>query len=301
MIPHVIVITGPTASGKSALAVEAARLLDTEIISADSRQIYRGMPIVTAVPGEEERGGVRHHLMECLDLTEEYSAARFASEAREIIGRLGDEGHGQVVVCGGSMLYVDALCFGLDNLPDVPPAFREELKGEWGEKGDAWLLERLRMLDPEYHARVDRANLRRVFHAVEISLLSGRPYSSLLSGKRTAPRDFAVTRMMIDHPREQLFRRINGRVERMMEAGLEEEARRLYPLRGLNSLDTVGLREMFAWFDGTMSRDEAVARIAKNTRVYAKKQLTWLKRDPDILRLSLGEALAKLKAIAGKG
>ena len=288
---RLIVITGPTASGKSALAVEAARILDTEIISADSRQIYKGMPIVTAVPPEEERGGITHHLMECLDLREEYSAARFAEEAGKIAEQIWKEGRQDVVVCGGSMMYVDTLCFGIDALPDVPPDFRTSLKTEWENNGDPWLLSRLHDLDPDYYARVDRANIKRVFHAVEISMIVGKPYSSLLTGHRKKADGFEIVRFMIDLPREELFARINARVERMMEAGLEEEARRLYPLRGLNSLNTVGLKEMFARFDGQMTEEEAVARIAKNTRVYAKKQLTWFKRDPDIMRLSPEQAL----------
>ncbi len=310
---RLIVITGPTASGKSALAVDMARRLNTEIISADSRQVYRGMPIVTAVPTEEERGGVRHHLLECLDLREEYSAARFASDAMRIARRLWDEGREDVVVCGGSMMYVDALCFGIDELPDVPAELRAALKAEWEAEGDAWLLSRLKELDPDYYGKVDRANLKRVFHAVEISLTAGRPYSSLLTGSRPAPsaahpssfllrpasagRNAAeadrpeIIRMMIDLPREEHFARINARVGRMMQAGLEEEARRLYPMRGLNSLNTVGLKEMFAWFDGAMTREEALSRMAKNTRVYAKKQLTWFKRDPHILRIAPGSRL----------
>ena len=277
------VITGPTASGKSALAVDLARQLDTEIISADSRQIYKGIPIVTAVPTEEERGGVRHHLMEMLPLEAYYSASSFEQDALNICRHLFSE-KGCAVVCGGSMLYIDALCNGIDELPTVPDDIRQGLMVEWNERGDDWLLEELRRLDPESYAKVDRNNLKRVFHAVEISLTAGVPYSSLLTGSKVE-RDFRIVKVALNGERQRLFERINRRVELMMAAGLEEEARGVYPRRSLNSLNTVGLKEMFAWFDGLMTRDEAVARIQKNTRVYAKKQLTWHRRDDSLIWL----------------
>ena len=277
------VITGPTASGKSALAVDLARQLDTEIISADSRQIYKGIPIVTAVPTEEERGGVRHHLMEMLPLEAYYSASSFEQDALSICRHLFSE-KGCAVVCGGSMLYIDALCNGIDELPTVPDDIRQGLMAEWSGRGDDWLLEELRRLDPESYAKVDRNNLKRVFHAVEISLTAGVPYSSLLTGSKVE-RDFRIVKVALNGERQRLFERINRRVELMMAAGLEEEARGVYPRRSLNSLNTVGLKEMFAWFDGLMTRDEAVARIQKNTRVYAKKQLTWHRRDDSLIWL----------------
>ena len=277
------VITGPTASGKSALAVDLARQLDTEIISADSRQIYKGIPIVTAVPTEEERGGVRHHLMEMLPLEAYYSASSFEQDALSICRHLFSE-KGCAVVCGGSMLYIDALCNGIDELPTVPDDIRQGLMAEWSGRGDDWLLEELRRLDPESYAKVDRNNLKRVFHAVEITLTAGVPYSSLLTGSKVE-RDFRIVKVALNGERQRLFERINRRVELMMAAGLEEEARGVYPRRSLNSLNTVGLKEMFAWFDGLMTRDEAVARIQKNTRVYAKKQLTWHRRDDSLIWL----------------
>ncbi len=277
------VITGPTASGKSALAVDLARRLGTEIISADSRQVYQGIPIVTAVPTEEERGGIRHHLMEMLPLEAYYSASSFEHDALRLSRQLFDE-HGSAVVCGGSMLYIDALCNGIDELPTVPDEIRQTLMEDWKNRGDDWLLDQLRILDPVWYDKVDRNNLKRVFHAVEISLTAGVPYSSLLTGARTE-RDFRIVKVALNGERQRLFERINRRVELMMEAGLEEEARRVYPKRNLNSLNTVGLKEMFAWFEGFMTNEEAVARIQKNTRVYAKKQLTWHKRDDSLIWL----------------
>ncbi len=276
----VYVITGPTASGKSALAVDLARMLGTEVISADSRQIYSGIPIVTAVPTEEERKGIPHHLIETLPLDAYYSASEFETDSLRIIKELLAQ-HGTAVVCGGSMMYVDALCNGIDELPTVPQEIRGGLMEEWGEKGDDWLREELRRVDPVHYGRVDLNNLKRVFHAVEVTRTAGAPYSSLLKGEKRE-REFRIVKVALGGEREKLFGRINARVLRMMQQGLEEEARRVLPLRGLNSLNTVGLKEMFEWFDGRMTKEEAVARIQKNTRVYAKKQLTWYKRDPSL-------------------
>ena len=281
--PKLIVITGPTASGKSALAVEAARLLDTQIISADSRQIYKGIPIVTAVPTEEERHGVRHHLLEMLPLEAYYSASSFESDAMEILGRIYKD-RSVAVVCGGSMMYVDALCNGIDDIPTVPETVRMALMEEWRKRGDSWLLSELERLDPAHYGKVDLMNMKRVFHAVEVTLTAGKPYSSMLTGERRH-RDFDILKICLDGERADLFGRINRRVENMVESGLEEEARRVYPMRSLNSLNTVGLKEMFAWFDGSLGREEAIARIQKNTRVYAKKQMTWYRRDESVVRL----------------
>lgn len=286
--PTLIVITGPTASGKSALAVDVAERLGTEIISADSRQIYRGIPIVTAMPTDEERARVTHHLIDMLPIEAYYSAAEFETDALRIGRRLLSE-RGTAVVCGGSMMYVDALCNGIDDLPTVPDDIRLGLKAELDERGTEWLLSELERLDPEYHAAVDRRNTKRVFHAVEIIRASGRTYTSLRTGVRRE-REFNMLKICLDGPREVLFDRINRRVDAMVSAGLEQEARSVYPLRHLNSLNTVGLKEMFAWFDGTMDRATAIGRIKKNTRVYAKKQITWRKRDNDYIRLDMSRA-----------
>ena len=279
------VITGPTASGKSALAVEIAQRLGTEIISADSRQVYKGIPIVTAMPTAEERAAVRHHLIDMLPLEAYYSASSFESDALRVADTLWQHSD-WAVVCGGSMMYVDALCHGLDELPTVPAELRERLMNEHAEQGDAWLLQRLAELDPVYRSEVDERNIKRVFHGVELSLAAGHPYSELRTGQRTQ-RPFRIVKICLDGPREVLFSRINERVVRMMADGLEEEARSVEHLRYLNSLNTVGLKEMFAYFDGVMTREEAVARIQKNTRVYAKKQLTWYRRDTSAIWLDI--------------
>ncbi len=285
-LPKMIVITGPTASGKSALAVELAQRLGTEIISADSRQVFQGIPIVTAMPTPEERDAVKHHLIDMLPLDAYYSASMFEEDALRLAKPIMEE-RGSVVVCGGSMMYVDALCNGIDQLPTVPEKVRAQLMKRWDAEGNDWLLEELYRLDIEYYKKVDLRNLKRVFHAIEISITAGAPYSSLITGRKRK-REFPIIKLCLDGERDELFRRINLRVDKMIAAGIEDEARRVYPLKGLNSLNTVGLKEMFAWFDGEMDRTTAIERIKKNTRVYAKKQLTWFKKDPDIFRLDIG-------------
>ena len=275
--PTLIVITGPTASGKSALAIEAALRLNTEIISADSRQIYRGIPIVTAMPTEDELSLVPHHLINILPLDAYYSASMFEENALVLANEIMAK-NGSVIVCGGSMMYIDALCNGIDALPTVPDNIRTGLEQERQQKGDDWLREELRSLDPDYYKKVDLQNLKRVFHAVEICRTAGKPYSSLTTGIKRE-RTFHIKKYMISHYRETLLNRINIRFDEMVISGLEQEARSVYPLRHLNSLNTVGLKEMFAWFDGTMDKETAISRIKKNTRVYAKKQLTWWSRD----------------------
>lgn len=273
---RVIVVTGPTASGKTAMAASLAREIGCDVISADSRQVYAGIPIVTAQPSEEEMQGVTHHLIGHLPLHSYYSASSFEQDALRLIERQFETAD-TAIVCGGSMMYVDALCNGIDDIPTIPEEFRNELKVTHSEKGDEWLLATLRLLDPDYYRSADLRNIKRIFHAVEISLYAGKPYSSFLTGKKK-PRPFSIEKRIIEMPRDILFERINRRVDRMVESGLEEEARSVYPLKGLNSLNTVGLKEMFAWFDGGMDRATAIERIKKNTRVFAKKQLTWLSR-----------------------
>ena len=273
---RVIVITGPTASGKSALALELAAQRGLEIISADSRQVFTGIPIVTAMPTPEELASVKHHLIDMLPLDAYYSASRFEEDALRIAREQLEE-KGEVIVCGGSMMYIDAFCNGIDELPTVPDAIRTATYREFEEAGLEAALETLREMDPEYYEIVDKKNFKRVIHAIEIMRASGVTYTSLRRWEKKK-RDFEIDFRYIDLPRDVLFDRINRRVDKMVEAGLEEEAARVYPLRGLNSLNTVGLKEMFAWMDGEMDRTTAIERIKKNTRVYAKKQETWHKR-----------------------
>ena len=275
-----IVITGPTGVGKTAAAIELAQRLHCDIINADSRQIYRGIPICTAAPTPEELAMARHHFVAFKDLEESYSAAQFESDVLALLPSLWQQGD-CAVMCGGSMLYVDAVCRGIDQLPDITPEVRTAVKEKLQREGLQSLVEELERLDPQYAAAIDRKNTSRVCHGVEICRQAGVPYSTLRTGT-AKQRDFNIIKLALNIERDQLFERINHRVDRMIEAGLEQEARSVYPLRHLNSLNTVGMKEMFAIFDGTMDRHTAIERMKKNTRVYAKKQLTWYRRDPDI-------------------
>ena len=273
-----IVITGPTGIGKSATAIDLAQRLSTEIISADSRQVYKGIPIITAAPTEEERSIVPHHLVDFLELDEYYSASLFEQQALSLLDQIFRRSD-YAVVCGGSMMYVDALCNGIDELPTIPDHIRQQLMQEHADNGNDWLLQRLEQLDPVYYNQVDRQNTKRVFHAVEICMASGRPYSSLRTGTRQS-RPFRIIKTALTADRQLIFDRINLRVEKMLEMGMLDEARSVYHLRHLNSLNTVGFKEMFRYLDGEWNLPTAIARMQKNTRVYAKKQMTWYQRDP---------------------
>lgn len=276
MSKTLIVVTGATASGKTSLAIDLAEHLGCDVISADSRQIYRDIPIGTAAPTREELARVRHHFIATLPLDSYYSAACYEQDALKVVDSQFARGD-YAVVCGGSMMYVDAFTDGIDELPTISPEVRERVKSLYNEHGLDGLNALLEIVDPEYYTIVDRANTKRVAHAIEISLQSGSPYSTLRRGRRTE-RPFRIIKVAIDMPRPLLFDRISHRVEQMIASGLEAEARSVYSLRHLNALNTVGYKEMFAYFDGIMDFDTAVARIAKNTRVYAKKQLMWLAR-----------------------
>lgn len=275
-----VIVTGPTASGKTALAIELAEALDTEIVSADSRQLFRGLPIGTAAPTPEELSRVHHHLVGILDLSDYYSAACFEEDALKILDDIWTRSD-YAVMCGGSMMYIDAITRGIDSLPTITPEIRDYAISLYNIGGLSALHDKLRELDPEYLASADLSNHRRLIHAIEICLQAGVPYSSLRTGE-AKQRPFRIVKLAINHDRQTLFDRINRRVELMIADGLEEEARHVYPLRHLNSLNTVGYKELFAMMDGIMDRRTAIARIAKNTRVYAKKQLLWLSKDPDV-------------------
>lgn len=279
MRPKLIVITGPTGSGKTAAAIDLAEQLGCDIISADSRQIYKGIPIGTAAPSAEELARVRHHFVGVLPLDQPYSAAQYEADVLELLPTLWRRSPVQVM-CGGSMMYIDAVCRGIDELPEISPGVRAHVLSVMESGGLEALQAYLQTVDPVGYEQVDLMNPRRVAHAIEISLQAQRPASELLTGQRKE-RPFDIDMRYIDLPRAELFARINARVDAMMAAGLEQEARSVQHLRHLNSLNTVGYKEMFAYFDGAITLAEATARIAKNTRVYAKKQLTWLKKRPD--------------------
>ncbi|MCH5222021.1 MAG: tRNA (adenosine(37)-N6)-dimethylallyltransferase MiaA [Muribaculaceae bacterium] len=290
-----VVVTGPTASGKTSLAIDLASRYGTEIISADSRQIYKDIPIGTAAPTEEERGRAFHHLVGILDLDDYYSAARFEADAMRLLPSIWAKSN-VAVVSGGSMMYVDALTKGIDDMPTIDDATRQYVLNLLNQHGLEGVLAQLHIVDPQYYSIVDRCNTRRVVHALEVSLQAGKPYSTFRTGQ-AQKRPFTIIKIAIEWQREKLFERINTRVAVMIEAGLEAEARAAFAKGNFNSLNTVGYKELAAYFRGEMDRETAIARIAKNTRVYAKKQLTWLKRDPDIIWLNPDNAFEQACAI----
>ncbi|MCQ2216632.1 MAG: tRNA (adenosine(37)-N6)-dimethylallyltransferase MiaA [Bacteroidales bacterium] len=273
----VTILTGPTAVGKTELSIRLAERLRCPIISADSRQIYRGMPIGTAQPTEAELARVKHHLIACREPEEYYSAYEFERDALQLIEEI-SKTNDNVLVTGGSMMYIDALCGLIDDIPTISEEVRQRTWEEYEANGLEHMMTVLETLDPEYARQVDSQNAKRVIHAVEICRQAGKPYSELRTGSRKE-RPFDIRMIVLDRKREELFDRIGLRVEKMVEEGLTEEAKAMLPHRELNSLNTVGYKEMFAYFDGIMTLDEAKEKIKRNTRVYAKKQLTWFKKN----------------------
>jgi tRNA dimethylallyltransferase len=275
-----IVLPGPTGVGKTAFATGLAEWLGCDIISCDSRQFYREMKIGTAAPGKEELARVRHHFVGFLSVTQYYSISLFERDVLALLPSLFSS-KPVVIMTGGSMLYMDAVCRGMDDIPDTDPAVRQKYLEMYHNEGIEGLRIALKLLDPVSYSRIDLHNPRRILRALEITESSGRPYSSFL----TAPvrqRDFRIIKAGLTRERSELYRRIDMRVDRMMEEGLEQEAASLIRYRGLNALNTVGYRELFRWFDGDISREEAVMLIRRNTRRYARKQLTWWNRDSQI-------------------
>ena len=275
-----IVVTGPTAVGKTELCLSLARHYDVPVINADSRQIYRDMSIGTAAPTEEQLRLVRHFFVGQLALNEYYNASMYEQQVMELLPELFQRSD-IALLSGGSMMYIDAVCNGIDDIPTVDDDTRRLMKQRLADEGLEALVEELHRLDPDHWAIVDRQNPRRVVHALEICHMTGRTYTSFRTQQKRS-RPFRIVKIALNRDREQLYQLINGRVDQMMSLGLLDEARRLYPLRHLNALNTVGYKEMFAHMDGTYTLDEAVERMKGNTRRYARKQLTWFKKDPDI-------------------
>ena len=277
---RLIVIVGPTGSGKTDLSIRLALHYRAPILSTDSRQVYRGMPIGTAQPTEEQLKAVEHHFIASHDINDRLNCGEYEVQALACLENLFSE-HDDVVAVGGSGLYVRALCEGMDDLPQADEALRQELERRYAAEGLEALAGQLRELDPTYYEAVDRSNPARVIRALEVCLQTGRPYSAQRTGTRRE-RPFRIVKIGVDLPREELYDRINRRVDAMIAEGLEDEARRMYPFRALNALQTVGYREFFDYFDGRTSYEEAVEQIKRNTRHYAKRQLTWFRRDPEI-------------------
>ncbi|MBQ8915872.1 MAG: tRNA (adenosine(37)-N6)-dimethylallyltransferase MiaA [Alistipes sp.] len=280
-IKRLIVIVGPTGCGKTALSIRLAEYFHVPILSTDSRQFYRGLAIGTAQPAAEELQRAEHHFIADRAITDEVNCGRYEVMALERLETLFQR-HDTVIAVGGSGLYVRALCEGMDDLPEADEQLRTALAARLAQEGLPALCEELARLDPVYHAQVDRSNPARVMRALEVCLQTGAPYSTLRTGARRA-RPFLILKIGVDLPREVLYERIDQRVELMMQEGLEEEARAVYPYRELNALQTVGYKELFAYFDGTCSLNEAVALIQRNSRRYAKRQLTWFRRDAEVV------------------
>ena len=277
-----VVITGPTAVGKTELCLNIAESYGIPIINADSRQIYSDMHIGTASPTEEQLRRVKHHFVGNLHLGDYYNASMFEQDVLHVLEKEFDGRNDHIaLMTGGSMMYIDAVCNGIDDIPTITDDVRQWMKQRLESEGLERLCEELRLMDPEYYAIVDRHNTRRVVHALEICHQTGNTFTSYRVRERKQ-RPFAIVKIALNREREVLYERINRRVDSMMAAGLEDEARRLLPYRHENALNTVGYKELFAYFDGIWPLDEAVERIKGNTRRYARKQLTWFKRDPAV-------------------
>lgn len=289
-MPKLVVILGPTGVGKTEKSLELAEQWGCPIVSADSRQIYRDLPIGTAAPSAEEQARVKHYFIGTKDLHETYNAGQYARDCNTLLAELFQK-HERVLMVGGSMMYIDAVCKGLDDIPDIPAELREQVRNQYQEKGLEWLQTEVERLDPVYWQEVDKQNPQRLMHCIEVTLASGQPYSNFRKGGRTAQeRGFDVEYIMIERPREELYERINLRVHKMIEQGLLNEAQRAFDKLGLlnnnpvdestipNSVNTVGYKELLKYFRGEWTLDRAIEMIQQNSRHYAKRQMTWWRR-----------------------
>lgn len=297
MVKTLVVLQGPTGVGKTEVSLQLAERLACPIINADSRQIYKGIMIGTAAPTAEELARVNHFFVHTLNLDEYYSAAEYEKDVLALLDRL-FLSYDTVVLSGGSMMYVDAVTKGIDDIPTVDKETREMLRQRLAAEGLEPLLAELKLLDPTYYAEVDQKNPKRVVHALEICYMTGKPYTSFRTNTKKE-RPFRIVKFGLRRERKNLFERINQRVDQMMRDGFLDEAKRVYPLRHLNALNTVGYKELFNVLDGEWELPMAVERIKKNTRVYAKKQMTWYQHDADILwldvdRMPLSEVLERM-------
>lgn len=283
MAKYVIAIVGPTAIGKTARAIALAKHFSTEIISTDSRQFFKEMHIGTAVPSPQELNQVKHHFIQHLSIFDSYSVGDFERDTLLLLDKL-FRSHDVVLLVGGSGLYMDAVLYGLDDFPETDPSLRHGLNAVFNKEGIGALQDRLQELDPDYYAKVDLENPHRLIRALEISISSGRPYSSFLAGKKKE-RGFIPILIGIDAERKVIYERINRRVDKMMENGLLEEARELFKHSTLNALNTVGYKELFAHFEGKITLEKAIGEIKKNTRRFAKRQLTWYRKNEHLVWL----------------
>lgn len=279
-----IVILGPTGVGKTELCLTLADLFHSPIIGADSRQMYADIPVCTAAPTKEEQDRVKHYFVGNLQITDYFSAAKYEEHASALIHTLFGS-HNILIATGGSMMYIDSLCYGIDDIPTITPETRTHLLERFKTEGLERLASELKILDSEYYRQVDLKNPKRIIHALEVCYQTGRPYSDFRTGRK-AERPYDIIRIGLDRERQELYDRINSRVDRMVEDGLLDEARRMHPFKGLNALNTVGMKELFSWMDGEPAPDgkpqtleSALDRIRQNSRIYSRKQMTWFKRD----------------------
>jgi tRNA dimethylallyltransferase len=289
-----LVLLGPTGVGKTVGSIRIAEKLSSPILSADSRQLYKGMSIGTAAPTPDQLSRVKHYFVGILSPEEYYSASRYEEEAITLIEKLHKK-HPVVVMVGGSMLYIDAVCRGIDEMPTIDDELRKDLQQLYRKEGLDPIRQQLKLLDPVFYRQVDLKNPKRVIHALEVCLMTGKPYSSLRTNLRKK-RPFRIVKIGFTRERQELYDRINARVDDMIDNGLIEEAQRLYPLRHLNSLNTVGYKELFDYFDGKYDLNTAIEKIKQHSRNYARKQLSWFKRDKEIHWINLSDEKIDVEA-----
>lgn len=299
---RLIVLLGPTGVGKTALSLNLAEHYLSPIISADSRQFFKGLEVGTAAPTTAQKKRVAHHLVGMLDVTDYYSASEFERDALNIIEDL-HKSHDVLIATGGSMMYIDALCNGIDDVPTIDESLRKEVYELYEREGLEPIRAQLKTLDPNFYNEVDLKNYKRVIHALEVCLMTGKPYSSFRTQTKKE-RPFEIIKIGLTRDRAELYERINNRVDEMISSGLLEEAGRFYPQRHLNALNTVGYKELFKYMDGEWTLDFAIEKIKQSTRIYSRKQITWFKRDKEIHWINLSEtseddALKKIISISG--
>jgi len=280
MNKFMIVLLGPTGVGKTDISINLARHFNCEIISADSRQFFTEMRIGTAVPSELQLETIKHHFIRFLSIKDYYSSSLFERDVLNLLPAVFSKKN-LILMSGGSGMYIDAVCEGIDDIPDVDPLVRNKFIAKYYQEGIEGLRAKLKLLDPEHYSKVDLKNYKRIIRALEICETAGRPYSSFLK-KQKRERDFGIIKIGIERPREELYQRINRRVDDMIAMGLEDEARQLYDFRNLNALNSVGYKEFFDVFDGKISREKAIELIKRNSRRYAKRQMTWWSKDKEI-------------------
>ena len=290
-----VVILGPTGVGKTDLSIQLANHLQCPIVSADSRQIYKGLTIGTDAPSQQQLQKAKHYFIGTLSVEDYFSASQFEDKAIELLAEL-HKSHNHVVMSGGSMMYIDAVCKGIDDIPTIDPVLRKQLMDQFHNEGLDNIRMQLKMRDPVFYNQVDLKNHKRVIHALEVCIMTGKPYSSLRTNS-VKQRPFEILRFGLTRPREQLYDRINARVDQMVEKGLVEEARSFYPYKHLNSLNTVGYKELFKHFDGDCTLEFAIDKIKQHSRNYARKQLSWFNRSDDIHWIDLSDDTVDAKEV----